>query len=70
MSGAEFKPLSPGDPVVGVVRGEETGSLAVFHILATTAGTESAAGSSRLAVASAEQKAEKPARYGAEGDVS
>lgn len=34
MSGAEFKPLSPGDPVVGVVRGEEHFiTKAVFHIL-------------------------------------
>ena len=70
MSGAEFKPLSPGDPVVGVVRGEEHFiTKAVFHILPRRPllkAQQEGHGVGRYA----EQKAEEPARYGAEGDVS
>ena len=63
-------PAPNSNPVVGVVRGEEHFiTKAVFHILPRRPllkAQQEGHGVGRYA----EQKAEEPARYGAEGDVS
>ena len=69
VSGAEPEALGSGYPVIGVMRGKEHFiAEAIFHILPRRPflkAQQEGHGIGRYA----EQKAEEPARYGAEGDV-